>query len=194
MEIEYFSIVVNIPTLSGLEKYGTTIQERKGKEKYGRKFFEEPGRDGDGQVTLEDLEIAVKKRKLPHKYARDFMRRAKNHLLSKSFGWKQFLSLTEQREPTILRAYTSLCLTKSGTLQKSEVLASLKHAGLLANEDNAVAMMRFLKADTEESISYGHFRNFMLSLPTGRLQDDPSVYCNVNTSSVEAWQPPAKAL
>lgn len=79
----------------------------------------------------------------------------------------------EQKEPTILRAYTSLCLSKSGTLQKSEILASLKNAGLPANEDNAVAMMRFLNADAEEFISYGHFRNFLLLLPSDRLQEDP---------------------
>jgi Ca2+-binding EF-hand superfamily protein len=139
----------------------------------GRRFFEELVRDGDGQVNLEDLEIALRKRKLPQRYAREFMRRARSHLFSKSFGWKQFLSLMEQKEPTILRAYTSLCLSKSGTLQKSEILASLKNSGLPVNEDNAVAMMRFLNADTEESISYGHFRNFMLLLPSDRLQDDP---------------------
>ncbi|XP_022745221.1 uncharacterized protein LOC111295762 [Durio zibethinus] len=143
-------------------------------ESEGRRFFEELDRDGDGQVNLEDLEVAVRKRKLPRSYAREFMRRTRSHLLSKSFGWKQFLSLMEQKEPTILRAYTSLCLSKSGTLQKSEILASLKNAGLPANEDNAVAMMRFLNADSEESISYGHFRNFMLLLPSDRLlQDDP---------------------
>ncbi|XWS66130.1 hypothetical protein CRYUN_Cryun05aG0173700 [Craigia yunnanensis] len=143
-------------------------------ESEGRRFFEELDRDGDGQVTLEDLEVAMRKRKLPRRYAREFMRRTRSRLFSKSFGWKQFLSLVEQKEPTILRAYTSLCLSKSGTLQKSEILASLKNAGLPANEDNAVAMMRFLNADTEESISYGHFRNFMLLLPSDRLlQDDP---------------------
>ncbi|XVE75332.1 hypothetical protein DITRI_Ditri12bG0086000 [Diplodiscus trichospermus] len=143
-------------------------------ESEGRRFFEELDRDGDGQVTLEDLEVAMRKRKLPRRYAREFMRRTRRHLFSKSFGWKQFLSLMEQKEPTILRAYTSLCLSKSGTLQKSQILASLKNAGLPANEDNAVAMMRFLNADTEESISYGHFRNFMLLLPSDRLlQDDP---------------------
>ncbi|TYG83256.1 hypothetical protein ES288_D01G153800v1 [Gossypium darwinii] len=143
-------------------------------ESEGRRFFEELDRDGDGHVTLEDLEVAMRKRKLPQRYAREFMRRTRSHLFSKSFNWKQFLSLMEQKEPTILRAYTSLCLSKSGTLQKSEILASLKNAGLPANEDNAVAMMRFLNADTEESISYGHFRNFMLLLPSDRLlQDDP---------------------
>ncbi|GAB2276712.1 hypothetical protein Dimus_011428 [Dionaea muscipula] len=142
-------------------------------EAEGRRFFEELDRDGDGLVTLEDLEMAMRKRKLPRRYASEFMRRARRRLFSKSFGWKQFLNLMEQREATILRAYTSLCLTKSGTLKKSEILASLKNAGLPANEENAVAMMRFLNADTEGSISYGHFRNFMLLLPSDRLQDDP---------------------
>lgn len=142
-------------------------------ESEGRRFFEELDRDGDGQVNLEDLEVAMRKRKLPRRYAHEFMRRTRRHLFSKSIGWKQFLSLMEQKEPTILRAYTSLCLSKSGTLQKSEILASLKNAGLPANEDNAVAMMRFLNADTEESISYGHFRNFMLLLPSDRLREDP---------------------
>jgi len=129
--------------------------------------------DGDGQVTLEDLEVAMRNRKLPRRYARDLLHHTRSNLFAKSIGWKQFLSLMEQKEPTILRAYTTLCLSKSGTLKKNQILTSLRSAGLPANEDNAVAMMRYLNADTGQSISYSHFRNFMLLLPSERLEDDP---------------------
>ncbi|VAI30518.1 unnamed protein product [Triticum turgidum subsp. durum] len=139
----------------------------------GKRFFEELDRDGDGQVTLEDLEVAMRKRRLPRRYARDLLRRTRSNRFSKSIGWKQFLSLMEQKEATILRAYTTLCLSKSGTLHKNQIVESLKGAGLPANEDNAAAMLRYLNADSEGSISYSHFRSFMLLLPSERLEDDP---------------------
>ncbi|KAJ7524727.1 hypothetical protein O6H91_17G018300 [Diphasiastrum complanatum] len=139
----------------------------------GKKLFEELDRDKDGQITLEDLEIAMKKRRLPQNYARDFLQRTRNHWFKKSVGWSEFLSLMEQKEPMMLRAFNSLSVSKSGTLQKGQVLTLLQNAGLPATEGNAAAMMRFLDADTEGIITYGQFRNFLLLLPSERLGDDP---------------------
>lgn len=130
-------------------------------------------RDGDGRVTIEDLEVAMRKRRLPRHYAHELLRRTRTHMFAKSFGWEQFLSLMKQKEPTIVSAYVSLSLSKYGTLKKSQVLTTLKSQGLPATEENVVAMMRILNADTEGVISYGHFHNFMLLLPPEHLQDDP---------------------
>eukprot|EP00246_Nothoceros_aenigmaticus_P013277 TRINITY_DN44_c0_g2_i1.p1 TRINITY_DN44_c0_g2~~TRINITY_DN44_c0_g2_i1.p1 ORF type:complete len:189 (+),score=27.03 TRINITY_DN44_c0_g2_i1:3-569(+) len=113
------------------------------------------------------------KRRLPKRYAKDFLNSTRRQWFAKSFGWAEFLSLMEQKEPMMLRAFTSLCLSKSGTLQKNQVLASLRSAGLPATEGNVAAMMRCLDADANGSIAYGQFRNFMLLLPPEQLQQDP---------------------
>ncbi|KAH7300747.1 hypothetical protein KP509_24G077700 [Ceratopteris richardii] len=158
-------------------------------ESEGRRFFEELDRDNDGQVTLEDLEVAMRKRRLPQKYAREFLHRTRKSWLAKSFGWSEFLSLMEQKEPMMLRAYNSLSLSKSGTLQKSQVLASLRNAGLPATEENVAAMMRCLDPDLKGSVAYGQFRNFLLLLPPERLEDDPRMVW-FETATVVPMAPP----
>lgn len=140
-------------------------------EAEGKRFFQEMDRDGDGRVTLEDLEMAMTSKNLPRRYAKELLLRTRSRLFSRSFGWKEFLCLMEQNEPSFLRAYTSLRLNKSRTLQKDEILASLKNAGLSASEDNAMAMMQFLNADNGESKSYSHFRSFMVLLPSDHLPE-----------------------
>ncbi|CAI5495382.1 unnamed protein product [Closterium sp. Naga37s-1] len=133
-------------------------------------------KDGDGQVKLEDLERALKRRRLPAAHARPLLRRLRRHWLASSFGWEEFQSFMEAKEPAMLRAFTSLCVGSSGTLQKGQVFASLEKAGLPATESNVRAMMRFLDAHESGHVTYGDFRNFLLLLPPERLQgSDPSM-------------------
>ena len=73
------------------------------------------------QVTLEDLERVMQRRRLPRSHARSLLRRVRRHWLASSFGWAEFHALMEAREPAMLRAFTSLCLAASGTLKKSQV-------------------------------------------------------------------------
>ncbi|KAE8711075.1 ATP synthase subunit d [Hibiscus syriacus] len=140
-------------------------------ESEGRRFFEELDRDGDGQVTLDDLEVAMRKRNCH----RDMHGNSCVALEVIIFKIIQLDFVFDGTEGANYSSSIHFSLFKQvRDPPKSEILASLKNAGLPENEDNAVAMMWFLNADTEESISYGHFRNFMLLLPSDRLlQDDP---------------------
>lgn len=122
---------------------------------------------------MEDLEIVMTNRNLPRRYAKELMQNTTSRLFSKSFGWNEFLSVMEKKESTSLRAYTSLRLRKSGMLQKDEILASLENAGILATEDNAMAIMHYLSANDGESKSYAHFRSFMALLPSNHLPRKP---------------------
>ena len=124
----------------------------------GKRFFEELDRDGDGRVRLEDLKLCMRcvlvsvppfmlsltlhftsksRRKLPERYAHEFMRRAKRGWFADSIGWEEFASLMHEREAFTLRAYNSLQLNRSGHLSVQAITNSLKRLDLPATEVRA---------------------------------------------------------
>ena len=167
----------------------------------GKRFFEELDRDNDGRVKLEDLKICMRcarkrsrymqprrsrlsastahprrRRKLPERYASEFMRRAKRGWFADSIGWEEFASLMHERESFTLKAYNSLQLNRSGQLALPAITSSLRRLGLPATDENAAAMLRYLGRAEDRYISYGEFRNFLLLLPPEQVRGtDPSV-------------------
>eukprot|EP01018_Ginkgo_biloba_P014326 Gb_00519 [translate_table: standard] len=139
----------------------------------GKRLFQELDRDGDGLATLRDIKEAIRRRKLPSFYASEFLSSAKKHWLSRSFGWDEFSSMIKEKEPKMLSAFNSVRLCNSGTIQKSELKALLQNAKLPATEPNIIAMMKFLDADKDGSVSYSQFRKFMLFVPTDLIVNDP---------------------
>jgi hypothetical protein len=119
---------------------------------------------------------ARRRRKLPERYASEFLRRAKRGWFSDSIGWEEFAALMHERESFTLRAYNSLQLNRSGHLATPAITSSLRRLGLPATEENASAMLRYLGRAQDGYISYGEFRNFLLLLPPEQVREtDPSV-------------------
>ncbi len=119
---------------------------------------------------------ARRRRKLPERYAGEFLRRAKRGWFSDSIGWEEFAALMHERESFTLRAYNSLQLNRSGHLATPAITSSLHRLGLPATEENANAMLRYLGRAQDGYISYGEFRNFLLLLPPEQVREtDPSV-------------------
>ncbi|ONK62438.1 uncharacterized protein A4U43_C07F3860 [Asparagus officinalis] len=174
-----------VPQLSDKEKQFSVREFLQCTQNEGRQLFEELDRNKDGQVTLEDLEIAMSKRRLPKRYARELLRCTRRHLFSKSISWKEFLSLMEQKELAILRAYSTLSFGDSLTPQGNQIAGSLRIAGAPENEDNTVSLMHYLNVDNGESISYSQFRNFMLLLPSEQLEGDRWNKCHDGGNAVE---------
>lgn len=155
-------------------------------ESEGRRVFQDLDRDKDGQITLGDLKLAMEKMRLPSVYAKKFLHKTQSHWLAKSFGWPEFSSFIQEKEPMMIRLFNSLGVSNSGTVQRTNVKDLLRNAGFPATEDNACAMMKFLGANTEGSLKYGQFRKFMLLVPTEQLISDPwSVWFKAATSGPE---------
>jgi hypothetical protein len=118
----------------------------------------------------------MRKRNLPEWYAKAFMEKAKPTFFSRTIGWEDFESVMNERESTMLRAFNSLGLSRSGMMKESDVKQSLKRLGLPATDENAIAMLKHLGMDGEGYVSYGQFRNFLMLLPRDvATTKDPSV-------------------
>ena len=57
---------------------------------------------------------------------------------------EDFESAMNERESTMLRAYNSLGLSRSGRMTQEDVKKSLKRLGLPATDENATAMLKHL--------------------------------------------------
>jgi|TARA_B110000977_G_scaffold48296_2_gene65587 hypothetical protein len=118
----------------------------------------------------------MKKRNLPEWYAKAFMEKAKPTFFSRTIGWEDFESVMNERESTMLRAFNSLGLSRSGMMKESDVKQSLKRLGLPATPENATAMLNHMGMNGEGYVSYGQFRNFLMLLPRAvATSKDPSV-------------------
>ena len=116
------------------------------------------------------------KRNLPEWYAKAFMEKAKPTFFSRTIGWEDFESVMNERESTMLRAFNSLGLSRSGMMKESDVKQSLKRLGLPATDENAIALLKHLGMDGEGYVTYGQFRNFLMLLPRDvATTKDPSV-------------------
>ncbi|CAD7705384.1 unnamed protein product [Ostreobium quekettii] len=146
-------------------------------EEEGVKFFEELDRDGDGKVSLEDMKVAMRKRKLPEIYAREFVHRARGgRWWSKTIGYDEFKAVVDERESEMLRAFTQLTVNQRGQVEVVGIKDSLKKLGLSATDANAKAMLRAIGSEDDGFVSYGSFRNFAILLPKSKLREsvDPS--------------------
>lgn len=104
------------------------------------------------------------------------MEKAKPSFFHRTIGWEDFKSVMDERESTMLRAFNSLGVGRSGTMKEADVKQSLKRLGLPATDENAAAMLRHLAMGGEGYVSYGQFRNFLMLLPRDvTTSTDPSV-------------------
>ena len=195
------------------EDTGLTPTFNLSREPAGRRFFDEMDRDHDGKLKLDDLkvraafsfdvvrasnmpdiplrsQVAMRRRKMPEWYAKAFYEKAKPTFFARSLSWEDFESAMNERESTMLRAYNSLGLSRSGRMTQEDVKKSLNRLGLPATDENATAMLKHLDLEGDGFVTYGQFRNFMMLLPKQvATSSDPSVLWFESSTMVQINQP-----
>ncbi|CAK0784707.1 hypothetical protein CVIRNUC_007911 [Coccomyxa viridis] len=146
-------------------------------EEAGREFFGRLDQDGDNKVTVEDVKSVMRQRKLPESYAMQFISAARgNRWWSNSISWDDFQAYVDEREPKMLRAFTSLEVNPAGQYDLKHIKSTLTKLGLGASDKNANAMIKALGAEQDGFVTYGKFRNFLILLPEAKLREaDPSI-------------------
>ena len=127
---------------------------------------------------------------MPEWYAKAFYEKAKPTFFSRSLSWDDFESAMNERESTMLRAYNSLGLSRSGRMTQEDVKKSLARLGLPSTDENATAMLQHLDLEGDGFVTYGQFRNFMMLLPKRvATSSDPSVLWFESSTMVQINQP-----
>ena len=142
-------------------------------EDEARQFFDELDRNKDGVVTLEDMRVEMRRRNLPEKYAKDFIKRAKRHAkwpLGNSIVWEDFRSLNQERESAMLANFNRLDVSQFGSLKRHQIKSLLQKMEFPASDDNADSMLRYLDADASGYVSYGKYRNFLILIPREKIE------------------------
>lgn len=155
-------------------------------EAEGKRVFEELDKDKDGKVSADDISAVMRKMKLPSSYARKFMHSKQKPWPANSIGWTEFASLMQEKEPTIIRLFNSLGVSKHGTIHRAHVQHFLRQHSFSVSDATITAMMEAVGGE-KDSIKYGQFRKFMLLVPTEQLRSDPwSVWFTAATAGVES--------
>lgn len=138
----------------------------------GKRVFEELDKDKDGKVSADDISAVMRKMKLPSSYARKFMHSKQKPWPANSIGWTEFASLMQEKEPTIIRLFNSLGVSKHGTIHRAHVQHFLRQHNFSVSDATVTAMMEAVGGE-KDSVKYGQFRKFMLLVPTEQLRSDP---------------------
>lgn len=163
-------------------------------EEEGKQFWRELDRDGNGRVSAEDVKAILRQRKLPESYGSEFIKAARgNRWWSGTIDWEEFKAMVDEREPKMLRAFTSLEVNSAGSLEPGSIKGTLAKVGVAGTDAHAKAMIRALGVEEDGAVSYGKFRNFLILLPEDKLTGlDPGAVWFEAAAMVPFGPPPSE--